>query len=154
MKHITTITLLLLLGSAAFAQTEPIKTKSRAYTRSSGFFIRPEAFGALGAEFGHQFSPYFQLSGGPLVSIGLDEYEAAMEFAIGVRAYASETKWTAFFDYHISLAFIDGYAIPLHRFAIGPSFKNFDFGAGIAYSLGYWGPVITLGYHIRLNKNQ
>jgi len=133
------------------AQTESSTTNSRVYTRSTGFFLRPEAYGALGAEFGYQFNPHFQISAGPAVEIDISTSEAFMELLLGVRAYASETKWTAFFDYHLSLAFFGGYAIPIHRFAVGPSFKNFDFGVGIVYTSGYWSPTITLGYNIRLN---
>lgn len=144
---------MILISPMLNAQTDPT-TNKRAYTRSSGYFIRPEVYGALGAEFGYQFSPYFQLSGGPAFETDFEYGGAYFEFLLGVRAYASETKWTAFFDYHASLLFIDGYALPIHRFAIGPSYKNLDLGVGIGYTSGYWAPIFTLGYHFRLNKNR
>lgn len=154
-KHLVALVLTLVVATQMLsAQIEQTTMNKRTYTRSSGYFIRPEVYGGYGAEFGYQFSPYFQLSGGPLVEVDVSSGEAFMEFLLGVRAYASETKWTAFFDYHISLVFIYGYAVPLHRFSVGPSFKNFDFGVGIGYSSGYWSPVITIGHNFRLHSNR
>ncbi len=121
------------------------------FSRGSRYAIRPELFGAVAAEFGYQFNPNIQGSLG--LGLELSEGLAYPELLLGVRAYASDTKWTAFFDYHIGLLLVEGYALPTHRFTIGPSYKNFDFGGGIIYmnvdGVGVWGPCINIGYNFR-----
>lgn len=121
------------------------------FSRECRYAIRPELFGAVAVEFGYQFNPQIQGSLG--YGLELSEGLAYPELLLGVRAYASDTKWTAFFDYHIGLLLIEGYALPAHRFTLGPSFKNFDFGGGILYvnvdGVGAWGPCINIGYNFR-----
>ncbi len=154
-KRIAVVLLILTAGVQTLcAQTESPVAKDRSYNRTSGFFIRPELYGALGTEFGYQFGSNFQISGGPAVELDLANGDAYPEIMLGVRAYASKTKWTAFFDYHISLLFGVPDAVIGHRFAAGPSYKNLDFGLGIVYANYYWAPVFTVGYHFRLNRNQ
>ena len=140
---------IVLLPKDATAQSE-----EKSFTREQGFIIRPELYGAVLGEFGYQINPNFQLSAGAGVELG--EGVAFPELVLGVRAYATETKWTAFFDYHIGLLLVGNYAIPDHRFTVGPSFKNFDFGGGIMYvnleGIGTWGLCINLGYNFRIGK--
>lgn len=137
---------LLLSAADAYAQSG-----NSDFSRECRYAIRPELFGAVAVEFGYQFNPQIQGSLG--FGLELSEGLACPELLLGVRAYASDTKWTAFFDYHIGLLLIEGYAIPTHRFTVGPSFKNFDFGGGILYvnidGVGAWGPCINIGYNFR-----
>ena len=140
---------ILLNPNKVSAQTETI-----GFTRSQGVFIRPELYGALLAEVGYQINPNFQISiGGGTELLG---QQAFPELVFGTRAYASDSKWTAFFDYHFGLCLIEGYAIADHRFTIGPSFKNFDFGGGILYAnfggIGAWGFCLNIGYHFRIHS--
>lgn len=154
-KHLISFFLLLQLSMimpfVAYAQSEKVN-----FTRQEGFFIRPELYGAILGEFGFQFNPNLQLSMGFGVEIG--DNLALPELIIGARAYATDTKWTAFFDYHIGLVFYDAYAFVDHRFTIGPSYKNFDFGGGIMFmnidGSGYWGPCLNIGYNFRIGNKQ
>ena len=141
----------IIMPFVAYAQTE-----KASFIRQEGFFIRPELYGAILGELGYQFNPNLQLSMGFGVEIG-DNF-ALPELIIGARAYATDTKWTAFFDYHIGLIFVDAYAFVDHRFTIGPCYKNFDFGGGIMYmnidGAGYWGPCLNIGYNFRIGNKQ
>ena len=132
------------------------QSETKDFSRNQGFIIRPELYGALLAEFGYQVNPNFQISLGG--GAELAEGQAFPELVLGIRTYATDTKWTAFFDYHIGLLLIGDYAIPDHRFTVGPSFKNFDFGGGIMYvninGVGTWGFCLNIGYNFRINSKQ
>ena len=152
-KHLITFSLLLQLSMimpiVANAQSNEVD-----FTRQEGFFIRPELYGAILGEFGYQFNPNLQLSMGFGVEIG--ENMALPELVLGVRAYATDTKWTSFFDYHIGMILYEGYAFIDHRFSVGPSYKNFDFGGGIMYmnidGYGYLGPCLSIGYNFKIGN--
>lgn len=139
----------LLLPLAANAQSS-----TSDFSRREGIFVRPELYGAIMGELGYQINPRLQLSIG--YGVEISEKLTFPELVFGFRAYASEKKWTAFFDYHVGLIFVDVYAFVDHRFTVGPSFKNFDFGGGIMYvnidGAGYWSPCINIGYNFRIGK--
>lgn len=151
MKRIVLTSIVLLQIAFLAPCNAHAQADTKTFTRESDYLIRPELFGAVAVEFGYQFNPQIQGSLG--FGLELSEGLACPELLLGVRAYASDTKWTAFFDYHIGLLLIEGYAIPTHRFTVGPSFKNFDFGGGILYvnidGVGAWGPCINIGYNFR-----
>lgn len=127
-----------------FAQTE-----KKDFSREQGYVIRPELYGAVLAEFGYQINSNLQFSLGAGVEIA--EQIAVPELVMGIRGYASETKWTAFFDYHLGLLLLGQYSFPDHRFTVGASYKNLDVGGGIIYmnieGTGMWGPCINIGYN-------
>ena len=81
----------LMIPSAASAQSEAM-----GFSREQGYFIRPELYGAVLAEFGYQLNPNLQFSLG--AGMEFAEQTAVPELIVGVRAYATDTKWTAFFD--------------------------------------------------------
>ena len=126
------------------------------FSREQGYFIRPELYGAVLAEFGYQLNPNIQISLGG--GVELTEGYAIPELVVGARAYASDSKWTAFVDYHLGLLLLGGVALPDHRLSVGPSYKNFDFGAGIAYmnvdGVGVWAPCLNIGFNFRFHKNR
>ena len=135
-----------------------VPTLSQAQEREQGVIVRPELYGAAAVEFGYQINPNLQLSGG--FGLELDPKGETGNFPImllGVRAYVSDTKWTAFFDYHLGLVFINGLGLPTHRLTVGPSYKNFDFGGGLGYFIldntSFIGPCITIGYNFRIGNN-
>lgn len=121
------------------------------FSRDCSYAIRPELYGAVVMEFGYHFHPQIQGSLGIGLEIGEDL--AYPEILLGARIYASETKWTAFLDYHLGFLLINGLAVPSHRFTVGPSFKNFDFGGGILYANingeGAVGVCVNIGYNFR-----
>ena len=132
---------------------------TKTFTRESGYIIRPEFLGAVLAEFGYQYNPNIQGSLGFGVEIGLDDGVVMPEFVLGVRAYATENKWTAFVDYHIGMLLLtDIYAAITHRFTAGPSYKNLDFGIGVGYAkfegVGMWDPCINIGYNFRFTNKK
>ena len=145
------LAMLMVTPAVTYAQSE-----ENNYSREQGYFIRPELYGAVLAEFGYQINPHIQFSLGGGVEIA--EQMSVPELVVGVRGYASETKWTAFFDYHLGLLLVGQYSIPDHRFTAGASYKNFDFGGGIMYvnvdGVGAWGPCVNIGYNIRFPKKQ
>ena len=122
--------------------------------RAKGLIIRPELYGALLVDIGYQINPRLQVSFGfgPELDFS-DNHLSIFDLIVGGRAYATPTKWTAFFDYHLGVSTSQGIGIITHRFTLGPSYKNFDFGAGImhmsASGESATGPVITLGYNFR-----
>ena len=125
-----------------------------AFTRGKGYFIRPELYGAMLVEFGYQINPNLQFSLG--AGIELADGAAVPELVLGTRAYATDSKWTAFFDYHAGMLLFYQLSVLDHRFTAGASYKNFDFGGGIMYvkinDVGVWGPCINIGYNIRFKK--
>lgn len=142
-----------LLLSATDTYAQPGESE---FSRGNSYAIRPELFGAVAMEFGYQFNPQVQAS----LGIGFEFGDGLVcpEPLLGVRAYASDTKWTFFFDYHIGLLLIKSYAFPTHRFTVGPSYKNFDFGGGIGYTkvdgVGVWGPCLNIGYNFRIRSKR
>ena len=143
---------LLMTPSRLNAQTEE---KEKSFSREQGYFIRPELYGAVLAEFGYQINPNLQFSLGGGVELG-DSY-VIPELVLGARAYATDTKWTAFFDYHLGVLLFGDIALPTHRFTVGPSYKNFDFGGGIMYMYanavgGIWAPCLNIGFNFRFPK--
>ena len=151
MKKILTTLLVTMLAMSAcvYAQSETSE-----FSRGQGYFIRPELYGAVMAEFGYQINPNFQFSLG--AGMELAENAAIPEFVLGLRTYATDSKWTAFFDYHIGLLLVGSYSVPDHRFTVGASYKNLDFGGGIMYmnidGTGIWGPCLNIGYNFRFSK--
>ena len=131
------------------------QTETSEFSREQGYFIRPELYGAVLAEFGYQLNPNFQFSLG--AGVELAEQTAVPELVLGVRAYATDTKWTAFFDYHLGLLLVGQISVPNHRFTVGASYKNLDFGGGIMYAnidgTGIWSPCINIGYNFRFHKS-
>ena len=149
-KVLTTLLVAILAMSAsAFAQSETLE-----FSRGQGYFIRPELYGAVLAEFGYQINPNLQFSLG--AGVELTEEISVPELVLGVRAYATDTKWTAFFDYHLGLLLVGQISVPDHRFTIGASYKNLDFGGGIMYAnidgTGIWSPCINIGYNFRFGN--
>ena len=130
------------------------QTEETGFSREQGYFVRPELYGAVLAEFGYQINPNLQFSVG--AGVELADEAAIPELVLGARAYASDKKWTVFFDYHLGLLLLGGVALPDHRLSVGPSYKNFDFGAGIMYmnvdGVGVWGPCLNIGFNFRFPK--
>ena len=130
------------------------QTIETGFSREQGYFIRPELYGAVLAEFGYQINPHIQISLGG--GVELAEGYAIPELVVGTRAYASDSKWTAFVDYHLGLLLLGGVALPDHRLSVGPSYKNFDFGVGIMYinvdGVGVWAPCVNIGFNFRFPK--
>ena len=130
------------------------QTMESGFSREVGYFIRPELYGAVLAEFGYQINPHIQVSLGG--GVELTEGYAIPELVVGARAYASDSKWTAFVDYHLGLLLLGDVALPDHRLSVGPSYKNFDFGVGIIYmnvdGVGVWGPCVNIGFNFRFPK--
>ena len=130
------------------------QTMETGFSRGQGYFIRPELYGAVMAEFGYQINPNIQISLGG--GVELAEGYAVPELVVGARTYASDSKWTAFFDYHLGLLILGDYALPDHRLSVGPSYKNFDIGAGIMYvnvdGVGVWAPCVNIGLNFRFHK--
>lgn len=146
----TVLSLLLgviLMPISAFSQTDTTET-----IRSKGYVIRPEFYGAVLAEVGYQVNPHVQVSLGGGFEIA--ENIAVPELVAGLRMYATDTKWTAFFDYHLGLLMVGNMALVSHRVTAGPSYKNLDVGGGVIYAeierVGTWGLCLTLGYNIRI----
>lgn len=143
--------LLLMTPSRMNAQT--METE---FSRAQGYFVRPELYGAVLGEFGYQINPNFQIALGG--GVELTEGYAIPELVVGARAYASDSKWTAFVDYHLGLLLLGDVALPDHRLSVGPSYKNFDFGVGIMYmnvdGVGVWAPCLNIGFNFRFHKKQ
>ena len=136
-----------------------VPCNTQAQVREQGLFIRPELYGAVAVELGYQLNPNIQISGGFGLDIDITgETGSVVELLLGVRAYASDTKWTAFFDYHLGFMMLEGLGLPVHRLTLGPSFKNFDFGGGLIYASydgkSILGPCITIGYNFRVGRNR
>ena len=150
-KILTTLFVAMLaMSTGVFAQTEESE-----FSRGQGYFIRPELYGAVLGEFGYQINPSLQFSLG--AGFELADNTAVPELVVGVRAYATDTKWTAFFDYHIGMLLIGSYSVPDHRVTAVASYKNFDFGGGIMYAnldgTGFWAPCLNIGYNFRFHRN-
>lgn len=154
MKKAIISLVLFLQVSLALPLAANAQSSTSDFTRREGFFIRPELYGAIMGEMGYQINPNFQLSMG--FGVEISDQIALPEIIFGIRTYATNTKWTAFFDYHIGLIFVDVYAFVDHRFTVGPSYKNFDLGGGIMYvnidGTGYWGPCVNIGYNFRIGN--
>ena len=153
----------MMLTSLAQAQNVESAANGNYFSRGQGFFIRPELYGAIMVEAGYQLNPYLQVSAGIGTEIGNNggNIVYATDLVLGARAYASETKWTGFLDYHIGITMMGGYGVPTHRITVGPSYKNFDLGAGIMFATangtglgsGVLAPCLTFGYNIRFNRH-
>lgn len=131
--------------------------KDNYFDRSKGFVVRPEIYSGFFVEFCYQISPSLQVGLGVGKEIDLSGSNPSVtDIVLGVRAYGSAKRWTIFSDYHIALSLVNGYAIPVHRLTIGPSYKNFDCGVGLYYfnfdGTTYISPSITLGYNFRFRK--
>lgn len=154
MKKIFLVGLLLMLLAPMGMSAQDTDVGKKEFSRGSSLIIRPELYSGLFVEVGYQFNPYLQTSGG--VGFGLDGIGGAM-LTLGVRAYATQTKWTPFVDYHIGSFNYLGYNFIRHTIVGGVSFKNLDLGAGFMnLTDGYdsaLGLSITLGYNIRTNSS-
>ena len=150
-RFATVLLIIFIVPVSVFAQTE-----TSDFSREQGYFIRPELYGALLAEFGYQINPFVQFSLGAGTEFG--DQATIPELVLGIRAYATDTKWTAFFDYHIGMLLVGQYSIPDHRFTAGASYKNLDFGGGIMYAniggTGIWSPCLNIGYNFRFPRNK
>ena len=140
----------MMLTSMAQAQNVESAANGNYFSRGQGFFIRPELYGAIMVEAGYQLNPYLQVSAGIGTEIGNNggNIVYATDLVLGARAYASETKWTGFLDYHIGITMMGGYGVP-------------DLGAGIMFATangtglgsGVLAPCLTFGYNIRFNRH-
>lgn len=131
--------------------------KDNYFDRSKGFVVRPEIYSGFFVEFCYQISPSLQVGLGVGKEIDLlGSNPSVTDIVLGVRAYGSAKRWTIFSDYHIALSLVNGYAIPVHRLTLGPSYKYFDCGVGLYYftfdGTTYISPSITLGYNFRFRK--
>ncbi len=121
------------------------------YTRGSGFVIRPELYRGFYLSLGYQINPFVQ----PLLSIGIGGDGLAS--SVGVRIYTNEGIWAGMIDVRANYN-ID-YELYGASLVGGASYKDLDFGGGLAYltngrSQNYLLGVISVGWNIRCYRHR
>ena len=121
------------------------------YTRGSGFVIRPELYRGFYLSLGYQINPFVQ----PFLSIGAGGDGLAS--SAGARIYTKEGEWAGMIDVRAN------YNIDYELFGAslvgGASYKDLDFGGGLAYltnggNKNHLLGVISVGWNIRCYKHR
>ena len=162
MKKLLLVVMMALLAIPVFAQNEGksesvVNQKTNTFTRGKGFFARPDFYGGFFLNGGYQFNPYVQASLGAgisLIQINSNQLGGVFAAHAGARVYTGEKKWAAMFDFHSGVFNYAGYTFFRHSIVAGASYKDLDFGPGLAYiSIPNQGAglglLITLGWNVR-----